>query len=147
MPRSKSTELCSSVAVIPQSKSTEMWSSAAPFHHDLWFFRHWTNEHFSSKLFIRKNMTSAQSRHSSHWNQYNRPNYWKGYWREPQTHIPLKALMIPFKRVKLSASNGLNFSSGLHEEFPIKIKLMIPFKTLSTFCFLTVPRPGCSKLG
>ena len=27
----KSTELCSSAAVVPQSKSTEMWSSAAPF--------------------------------------------------------------------------------------------------------------------
>ena len=45
---------CSSAAaVIPQRKSTEMWSSAAPFHHDLWSFRHWTNEHFSSMLFIR----------------------------------------------------------------------------------------------
>ena len=38
--------------------------------------------------------------------------------------------MIPFKRLKLSASNGLNFSSGLHEEFPIKIKLMITSKAL-----------------
>ena len=47
VPQSKSTELCSSAAVIPQSKSTEMWSSAAPFHHDMWYFRHWTNEHFS----------------------------------------------------------------------------------------------------
>ena len=54
MPQSKSTELCSSAAVIPQSKSTEMWSSAAPFHHDLWYFRHWTNQHFCSILFIRK---------------------------------------------------------------------------------------------
>ena len=53
--------------------------------------------------------------------------------------------MIPFKRVKLSASNGLNVSSGLHEEFPIKIKLRITSKTLTTFCFLTVSRPGCSK--
>ena len=45
---------CSSAAaVIPQRKSTEMWSSAAPFHHDWWYFRLWTNEHFSSMLFIR----------------------------------------------------------------------------------------------
>ena len=56
VPRSKSTELCSSAAVVPQSKSTEMWSSAAPFHHDLWYFRHRTNEHFRSMLFIRKNL-------------------------------------------------------------------------------------------
>ena len=52
VPQSKSTELCSSAAVVPQSKSTEMWSSAAPFHHDLWYFRHQTNEHFRSMLFI-----------------------------------------------------------------------------------------------
>ena len=45
---------CSSAAaVIPQRKSTEMWSSAAPFHHEWWYFRLWTNEHFSSMLFIR----------------------------------------------------------------------------------------------
>ena len=61
VPQSKFTgELCSSAAVIPQSKSSEMWSSAAPFHHDLWYFRHWTNEHFSSMLFIRKNVSSPQ---------------------------------------------------------------------------------------
>ena len=45
-----------SAAVVPQSKSTEMWSSAAPFDHDLWYFRHRTNEHFNSMLFIRKNL-------------------------------------------------------------------------------------------
>ena len=45
VPQSKSTELCISAAVVPQSKSTEMWSSAAPFHHDLWYFRHRTKEH------------------------------------------------------------------------------------------------------
>ena len=27
-------------------KVTEIWSSAAPFHHDLWYFRHGTKEHF-----------------------------------------------------------------------------------------------------
>ena len=57
MPQSKPTELCSSVAVVPQSikvESTEMWSSAAPFQHDLWYFRHRTSGHFSSMLFIRK---------------------------------------------------------------------------------------------
>ena len=60
VPQSKFTgELCSSAAVIPQSKSSEMWSSAAPFHHDLWYFRHWTNEHFSSMLFIRQNVTTV----------------------------------------------------------------------------------------
>ena len=51
VPQSKSTELCSSAAIVPQSKSTEMWSSAVPFHHDLWYFWHWTNEHFRSMLF------------------------------------------------------------------------------------------------
>ena len=63
MPQSKSTELCSSAAVIPQIKSTEMWSLEAPFHHDLWmlwYFQHWTNEHFRSMLFIRKNVTSPK---------------------------------------------------------------------------------------
>ena len=48
-----------SAAVVPLSKSTEMWSSAVPFHHDLWYFRHRTNEHFSSMLFIRKNVTTV----------------------------------------------------------------------------------------
>ena len=47
--------------VTPQSKSTEMWSSAAPFHHDLWYFPHRTNEHFRSMLFIRKNLSIAHS--------------------------------------------------------------------------------------
>ena len=56
MPQSKLTELCSSAAVVPQSKSTEKWSSAAPFHHDLWYFRHGTNEHFSFMLFIWKKL-------------------------------------------------------------------------------------------
>ena len=47
VPQSKFTgELWSSASVVPQSKSTEMWSSAAPFHHDVWYFRHWTNKHF-----------------------------------------------------------------------------------------------------
>ena len=36
------------------------WSSAAPFHHDLWYFWHWTNEHFSSVLFFRKNVTKKR---------------------------------------------------------------------------------------
>ena len=87
IPQSKSTEMWSlAAAAIPQSKSTETWSSTAPFHHDLWYFWHWTNEHFSSVLFIRKNVTSPQWPHSSHWNQYTPPNYWKSYWREPHTH-------------------------------------------------------------
>ena len=107
VPQSKSTKLCSSAAVGPQSKSTEMWSSAAPFHHDLSYFRHRTNEHSSSMLFIRKNVASKQQCHSSHWNQHTRPNDWRSYWREPYTHstdIPLKVLMIPLKRVKLRGS-------------------------------------------
>ena len=76
--QSKSTELCSSAVVVPHKgnlpscvvgrrpvvpctfKSTAMWSSAARFHHDLWYFRHRTNEHFSSILFIpKKTFTSA----------------------------------------------------------------------------------------
>ena len=56
VPQSKSTDLCSSAAFVSQSKSTEMWSSAAPFHHDLWYFQHWTNERFRYLLFIRKNL-------------------------------------------------------------------------------------------
>ena len=53
-----------SAAVVPQSKSTEMWSSAAPFHHDLWYFRHRTNEHFRSMLFVRKSLGTAHSSYS-----------------------------------------------------------------------------------
>ena len=34
----------------PRVNSTEMWSSAEPFHHDLWYFQHRTNEHFRSTL-------------------------------------------------------------------------------------------------
>ena len=45
-----------SATVVSQSKLTELWSSAAPFHHDMWYFRHRTNEHFRSMLFIRKNI-------------------------------------------------------------------------------------------
>ena len=84
VPQSKFTELCSSAAVVSQSKSNEMWSSAAPFDHELWYFRHLTNEHFNSMLFIRKN-SPAVAPLSSHWNQHTRPNYWKSYWREPHT--------------------------------------------------------------
>ena len=39
----------------PRVNSTEMWSSGEPFHHDLWYFQHRTNEHFRSMLFLRKN--------------------------------------------------------------------------------------------
>ena len=83
----KSTELCSSAAVVPQSKSTEVWSSAAPLDHDLWYFRHKTNEHFNSMLFIRKKLINQPTVAplSSHCNQHARPNYWKSYWREPHT--------------------------------------------------------------
>ena len=82
--QSKSTELCSSASVVSQSKSTEIWSSAAPFDHDLRYFRHRTNEHFNSVLFIRKNSPTVAPL-SSHWNQHAWPNYWKNYWREPHT--------------------------------------------------------------
>ena len=54
--QSKSTELCSTAAVMPQSKSSEGQSSAAPFDHDLWYCRLRTDEHFTSMLFIRKNL-------------------------------------------------------------------------------------------
>ena len=54
--QSKSTELCSSDAVVPESKSTELCSLVVPLDHDLWYFRHRTNEHFNSMLFIRKNL-------------------------------------------------------------------------------------------
>ena len=42
--QSKSTELCSLAAVVPQSKSSEIWRSSAPFHHDLWYLRHWNQQ-------------------------------------------------------------------------------------------------------
>ena len=57
---SKSTELCSSANVVPQSKSTAIWSSAAPLHHDLWYFRHrtnHTNEHFTELYVIYSGKT------------------------------------------------------------------------------------------
>ena len=60
-PQSKFTELCSSSAVVSQVKSTDMWSSEAPSYHDLWYFRHQTNEHFNSMLFIRKIYKPAHS--------------------------------------------------------------------------------------
>ena len=61
----KSTELCSSAAVVPQSKSTEMWTSAALFHHDLWYFRHQTNEHlYVYVIYSEKLINSSQSLHS-----------------------------------------------------------------------------------
>ena len=85
VPQSKPTAMWNSAAVVPQSKSTGVWSSAAPFHHDLWYFRHRKNEHFSSMLFIWKKLINQPTveQHSSHWNQhYTRPNYWKSYWRE-----------------------------------------------------------------
>ena len=83
--QSKPTELCSSAAVVPQSKSTEKWSSAGPFDHDVWYFRHQTNEHFNSMLFVRKNQPTVAPL-SSHWDQHARPNYWRSYWREQHTH-------------------------------------------------------------
>ena len=63
-------------------------SSAAPFDHDLWYFRHQTNEHFNSMLFIRKKLINqpTEAPLSSQWNQHARPNYWKSYWREPHAH-------------------------------------------------------------
>ena len=47
---------CEARRPLSNSKSTAIWSSAAALHHDLWYFRHRTNEHFSSMLFIRKNL-------------------------------------------------------------------------------------------
>ena len=69
------------------SKSTAIWSSVAPLYHDLWYFRHRTNEHFSSMLFIRKKLINQPivAPHWSHWKQHTWPNYWKSYWRE-HTH-------------------------------------------------------------
>ena len=59
--QSISTEFCSSATVVPQSKSTEMWSSAAPFDHDLWYFRHWTNEHLTLCCLLAKTCKPAHS--------------------------------------------------------------------------------------
>ena len=47
-------------AVVLQSKSTEIRSLEAPFHHNLWYFRHRTNEHFRSVLFARSEKTYKQ---------------------------------------------------------------------------------------
>ena len=103
VPQSKFTgELWSSASVVPQSKSTEMWSSAAPFHHDLWYFRHWTNEHFSCMLFIRKKTWPAHSS-ATQATEINTLDQITGQVIDvSRTHIPLKALMIPLKGVKLS---------------------------------------------
>ena len=99
-PQSKSTEMWSSAAaVIPQSKSTEMWSSAALFHHDLWYFRQWTNEHFSSVLFIR-NWTWPAHSSATQATEINTLDQITGKVIDvSRTHIPLKVLMIPLKRV------------------------------------------------
>ena len=71
-PQSKFTELCSLAAVVSQRKSTELCSSAAPLDHDLWYFRHRTNEHFHSILFTRKKLINRPTVAplSSHWNQH-----------------------------------------------------------------------------
>ena len=53
--------------------------------------------------------------HSSHWNQHTRPNYWKGYWRK-HTHIPLKTLMIPLKRVSEPVSKHNSLCSSAHHK-------------------------------
>ena len=47
---------CEAWRLLCNSKSTAIWSSVAPLYHYLWYFRHRTNEHFSSMLFIRKNL-------------------------------------------------------------------------------------------
>ena len=76
VPQSKSTELCSSVAVVPQSKSTELWSlaavvpqsksteiwrSSAPFHHDLWYLRHWNQQ---TEFILSKRSAQKSNRRS-----------------------------------------------------------------------------------
>ena len=64
MPQSKFTELCSSAAVLSHSKFTScvarqplchkvnLWSLAAPFDHDLWYFRHRTNKLFTAVIIL-----------------------------------------------------------------------------------------------
>ena len=44
--------LCYEVNLPRCSKSSGMWRLAALFHHDLWYFQHQTNEHFSSVYVI-----------------------------------------------------------------------------------------------
>ena len=44
--------LCHEVNLPRCSKSSGMWRLAALFHHDLWYFQHQTNEHFSSVYVI-----------------------------------------------------------------------------------------------
>ena len=69
------TVLFSSSAVVPRSKSTRCQARRRHFI--------MTCDIFGTG---QTNVTSPQWRHSSNWNQYTRPNYWKSYWREPHTH-------------------------------------------------------------
>ena len=88
--QSKFTELCSLAAVVSQSKSTEMWNSAAPFDHDLWYFRHhWqTNTlilcYLLGKTYKPAHSISAtlESLKSNTLDQITG----RSYWREPHTH-------------------------------------------------------------
>ena len=100
VPQSKSTELCSSAAVVPQSKSIEMWSSAAPFHQDLWYFRPRTNEHLALCYLFGKTYKPAY-RSATQVTEISTLDQITEKVIDVSTHIPLKALMIHLKRVKL----------------------------------------------
>ena len=140
VPQSKSTKLCSLAAVVPQSKSTEMWSSGAPFHHDLWYFRHRTNEHFSSMLLIRKNVSSPKRCHSSHWNQYTRKKMWSDLGRS------LKSSQVKKTCQLVTVSFHSKFQYCLHVGFPVNrindyIEIWIPMWKLH---FVNKLMIGCS---
>ena len=103
--QSKSTELFSSAGVVPQSKSTEMWSSEAPFHHDLWYFRHRIKEHFNSVIYYEKLINHSRV------TDINTLHQITGKVMTPmsRTHIPFKALT----RLVQSLNSDVAFVAGV----------------------------------
>ena len=96
--------LCHEVNLPRCSKSSGMWRLAALFHHDLWYFQHQTNEHFSSvyvinwaKLINQPTEVPLKSLQSTHSTKLLHGKVIE----VSHTHILRKALMIPSKRVKL----------------------------------------------
>ena len=115
------TELCSgSAAVVPHKENlTELWSSAAPFHLDLWYFRHRTNKHviYSEKTYKLAHSSAPQVTEINKLDQITKEVI------NVSTHIPLKALMIHLKRVKLrgvvfvnQCSNTFNCARDVHHK-------------------------------
>ena len=79
--------LCHEVYLPRWSNTSRMWRSASLFNHDLWYFQHQTNEHFSSvyviysaKLINQPTVVPLKALKSTH------SANWKSYWRELHTY-------------------------------------------------------------